>query len=106
MIQDNTYQVTKELFEAILYRYQIRLETSIEGSDFIIDCIDMLQYKHHRINLNCNGSYTDFPNQINTEKATINLANDDKCCQYATTVPLNHEETGKKIPKNSKTGKE
>ena len=39
--------------------------------------------------------YIDFPDQI--KKVTINpVNNDNKCFQYAATVALNHEETGKK----------
>ena len=37
MIYDNAEEVIKELFESLLNRYQIRLETSMRGSDFIFD---------------------------------------------------------------------
>ena len=45
MIYDNTDEVIEELFESILNRYQIELETSMRGSDFIFDCVHLLYYK-------------------------------------------------------------
>ena len=41
----------KELFESLLFRYQVSLETSMKGSDFIFDYVDLLRYNCHRINL-------------------------------------------------------
>ena len=52
MIYDNTNEVIKELFESLLNRYQIGLETSIRSIDFIFDCVHLLYYKCHKINLN------------------------------------------------------
>ena len=37
MTYDNTNKVIKESFESLFSRYQIGLETSIKGSDFIFD---------------------------------------------------------------------
>ena len=51
-------EVIEELFQSLLYRYQIRLETS-KGSDFIFDCVHLLYYKCHKIHLNCGGSNID-----------------------------------------------
>ena len=34
-------EVIEELFQSLLYRYQIRLETS-KGSDFIFHCVHLL----------------------------------------------------------------
>ena len=45
MIYDKADEVIKELFESLLSRYQIGLETSIEGSDLIFDCVDLSFYK-------------------------------------------------------------
>ena len=79
----------------------------MKGSDVIADFINMLHYKYHKINLNCDGSCADSSNWIDTKKAIMNLVNDgDKCFQYTTTVPVNHEEIGKNLQKLSKTGKE
>ena len=93
MPYDNVNEFINELFESLLSRYQIGLETSMRGSDFIFDSVQLLYYKCHKINFKLGGSYIDSPGWIEKKKATINPNNeDDKCFQYATTVALNHEE--------------
>ena len=39
-------------------------ETSIKGSDFVFDSIDGMYCECHRINLNREGSYVDYPDWI------------------------------------------
>ena len=39
MTNDKADEVIDELFESLLSRYQIRLETSTTGSNFIFDCL-------------------------------------------------------------------
>ena len=34
-------EVIEELFKSLLNRYQIGLETSVRGRDFIFDCINL-----------------------------------------------------------------
>ena len=53
--------------------------------------------KCHKINLNRAGSYTDSPDWIKNKKGTINPINkkDNKCFQYAVTLPVNYEKIGK-----------
>ena len=77
MINDKADEVIEELFS----RYQIRLETSMKGRDFIFDCVNLLYYKCHKIKFKRDGSYVDFPDSIKNKKATINLINkkDNKC---------------------------
>ena len=58
---DKADKVIKELFESLLNRYQIGSETSLRGSDFVIDCFSLLHYKCHKINFKCGGSYIHFP---------------------------------------------
>ena len=48
MIYDNAGEVRKEISESLLKIYQIGSETSMKGSDFILDCVNLL---HHNINL-------------------------------------------------------
>ena len=69
----------------------------MEGSEFFFDYIHLLYHKCHKINLNCGESYIDSPDSIKSKKATTNDINkkDNKYFQYALTVALNHEETGK-----------
>ena len=47
---DNANEVVNELFESLLSRYQIGLETSERRSDFIFDLVQLLYYKCHKIN--------------------------------------------------------
>ena len=52
MINNKADKVTEELFQSLLFRYKIRLETSMGGSDFIFDCVHLLCYKCHKKILN------------------------------------------------------
>ena len=60
----------------------------MKGSDFVFDCVHLLYYQCHKINLNRGGSYIDSPDLIKNQKAAINSINkkDNKCFQYAVTV--------------------
>ena len=73
--------------------FQDCLETSMRGSNFIYESVQLLYYKCHKINFKRGGSYIDSPDCIKKKKTTLNLKNtDDKCFQYAVTVVLNYEE--------------
>ena len=81
-------------FQSFLSRYQIGLETSIRGSDFIYSySVHVLCYKCHKKSFKRGGSYIDSPDWIKNEKAVINIINNknSKCLQYAVTVGLNQE---------------
>ena len=41
MIYDNTDEVIEDLLESLFNRYQIGLQTSMRGSNFIFDCVQM-----------------------------------------------------------------
>ena len=87
MIYDEADKVIEELSEPFLYRYQIRWETSMKGSDFIFDCVNLLYYKCHKICPNGDGSCIASQDGIKNIEAMINLVNDvDKCFQYAATI--------------------
>ena len=40
IINDKPDEVTQELFQSLLSWHQIRLETSMKGSNFIFDCVN------------------------------------------------------------------
>ena len=61
MINDKADEVIEDLFQSLRSRYQIGLETSMKGSDFVFDCVHLLYYKCHKINPNRCGSYIDSP---------------------------------------------
>ena len=80
-------EVVNEVFESLCSRYQGNLETSMRGSDFIFDSVQLMYYKCHKVNFRHGDSYIDSPDWIKKKKATINLQNTDNTCfQYATTV--------------------
>ena len=99
MSYDNANKVVDKLLKSLLLRYQIGLETSMRGSDFIFDSVQLFYYECHKINFQHGGSYIDSPDWIKRKKkksTTINLKNtDDKCFQYAVTVALNYGEIQK-----------
>ena len=57
MSYDNVNEVVDELFESLISRYQIGLETSMRGSDFIFDSVQRLYYECQKINFKRGGSY-------------------------------------------------
>ena len=92
MINDETDEVIKELFDSLKSRCQNNLEL-IKVSEFVFDYVHLLYYKCHKINPDRGGSYIHSPDWIKSKKATINPINrkDNKCFQYAVTVALKHE---------------
>ena len=91
MSHDKADELIEELFESVLSRSQIGLETLIKSSDFIFDSVNLLHYKCHNRNFHRGGSYLVSPNWI--KKATINPIKkiNKKGFQYTTTVALNHK---------------
>ena len=57
-------EVDEELFKSLCNRYQNNLGKSMKDSEFFFDCVYLLYYKCHKINLDHGGSYKDFPNWI------------------------------------------
>ena len=91
MAQDNPDEIIEELFDLLLCRYQIGLETQMRGSD----CVNLLYHKCQKINFKRCGSCTDSPDWIKIT-TTINPKNHhDRCFQYAATVALNFDEIKK-----------
>ena len=78
-------------FEPLCLRYQGNSETSMRGSDFIFDSVQLMYYKCHKVKFRLGTSYIDSPDWIKMKKAAINLKNKyDKCFQYAVTVALDY----------------
>ena len=46
---DDGNEVVHELFESLCSRYQGNLETSMTGSDFIFDSVQLMYYKCHEV---------------------------------------------------------
>ena len=54
-------EVSDKLFESLRSRYQGKLETSMRGSDFIFDLVQLMYEKCHKVNFRHGGSYIDSP---------------------------------------------
>ena len=54
-------EVVKELFEPLRSKYQSNLETSMKGSDFVFNSVQLMYNKCHKVNFKHGGSYIDSP---------------------------------------------
>ena len=86
--------VIKKLFKSLRSKHQDGFETSMKGSDFIFDSVQLIYYqKCSKVNFKRGDSYIDSPGWIKKKKAAINPKNeDDKYFQHAATVASNSEE--------------
>ena len=66
---NDSNEVVDELFDAFRSRYQGNLETSMRGSDFNFDSVQLMCYKCHKENFGCSGSYIDSPDWIKKKKS-------------------------------------
>ena len=46
---DQVDEGIRGLFESLLYKYKIELETTVRGSNFIFDIVYLLQYIYHKM---------------------------------------------------------
>ena len=67
-------EVVDELFDSFRSRYQGNLETSMSGSDFIFDSVQLIYFKCHKVNLRRGGSYIDSPDWMKKKK-TMKMIN-------------------------------
>ena len=68
MVNDKVDKVFEKIFKSLLNRYQYSLEQLMKVSDFGFDYVHLLYYKCHKRNLDCGGSYIDFPDLIKNKK--------------------------------------
>ena len=80
MINNKADEVKEELFQSPFSIYQIGLEKSMKGSNYIFHCVYLLYHKCRKINFKRGGSsYTDFADWIkNNNKRTIKQQNSNK----------------------------
>ena len=55
----NPNEITKKLFDLLLCKYQIGLETQMRLIDFVFDYVELFCYKLHKIHFKRGGSYID-----------------------------------------------
>ena len=53
------YKIIEQLFELLLWRYQVGLEQSMRSSNFVFDGVDGLHYKYHKVSPNDGRYYKD-----------------------------------------------
>ena len=53
----NVNDVVDELFESFISRYQIGLKTSMRGSNFVFNSVQLLYYKCREVYFKSSGSY-------------------------------------------------
>ena len=88
----DTSEAINELIDSFIKRYQEGLETKLEGSSYISERIDLLEYHLHKISLNRGSSYIESHEWIKNKGVTINPKNkDNKCFQYAITAGFNYQ---------------
>ena len=59
MMGSETDKIIEDLFDSFLQRYQKVLEESMRGSEFVLDNVDSLYYKLHKISLHRDRSHID-----------------------------------------------
>ena len=72
---NNVNDVVNELFESLLSRYQVNVETSMRESDFVFDSVQLMHFKCDRVTCKRGGSDIDSPAWLKSKKATMNLQN-------------------------------
>ena len=61
MTFDSPDETIDEIFDWLLSRFQVGLETQMRGNNFISDCVILLYYKCHNVNFKRGGSYIASP---------------------------------------------
>ena len=54
-------EVVNKIFRSLRSKYQESLETSMKGSNFVFDLVQLMYYKCHKVNFKRGGSYLDSP---------------------------------------------
>ena len=61
--------VIGKLFESLRSNYQDRLETSMKGSDFIFDLVQLMHYKCHKVNFKLGSPYIHSADWVKKKKS-------------------------------------
>ena len=103
MFGDDNDDITEQLFESLLKKYEENLQNKMRGSEFEFDGVNFLYYDFNKTSVNRGGSYIHSPKWLKDKKSTINPKNnDDKCFQYAVTLALNLDKIKKDPQRVSK----
>ena len=93
----DTVDIIREPFRSFLHNYQEELKI-IKGSNFLLESVEKMDYKLHRVRLRRGGSYIKSPEWLANKKATINPENknDDEWLRWSTISALSYNEIMKK----------
>ena len=69
---DDTNEITTELYNSLMNRYQETLENKLEGSSFVYDYVNFLDIKFNQVDLIRRRTYIKEDQWITNKKATIN----------------------------------
>ena len=85
--------ITNELIDSFMKRYQEGSETKMKRSSYIFEHIDLLEHHLRKISLNRRSSYIKSFQWLYSKGATLNPKNnkDSNCFQYAIIAALNHQ---------------
>ena len=73
VIDNETNEITEELFGSLLQRNKKGLEESMKDIKIVFDILDLLHYKRYKISLNRGESDKDFPKWLKSRKVTKTL---------------------------------
>ena len=68
MISYATNEIIEKRSDLLLHKYQILLEKSMKGSNFLFDYVSEMHYMSNKISLNYGESYIDFLNESKARK--------------------------------------
>ena len=103
MFGDDNDDITEQLFESLLKKYEENLQNKMRGSESEFDGVNFLYYDFNKTSINRGGSYIDSSKWLKDKKSTINPKNnEDKCFQYAITSALNLDKIKKDPQRVSK----
>ena len=57
-------KVADKFFDSSIWLYQVNLETSMGGTEFIFDSVEKMHYRYHKVNFRCANSFIDSPDWI------------------------------------------
>ena len=69
---NNGNEVVNELFQSLCSRYQDNLDTSMRGSHFVFDSVQLMYYKCHQVKFKRGGSYINSRDWIKKKNEEIN----------------------------------
>ena len=94
---EDTNAIIKKNFRSFLHNYQQELKM-MKRSDFVVQSVNLLDYKLHRVRLKRGESYTKSPEWLLHKGATINPKNenDNECLRWSIISALNYSEVTKK----------